>query len=52
VVNVSQLMAVDRDLIETRIGRWTERRLADVWRGLRLVLEPPPSVVALSGTAP
>ncbi len=48
VVNVSQLMAVDRDLIGAKLGRLSERRLAEVWSGVRLVLEPPLAIVALS----
>lgn len=48
VVNVSQLMAIDRDLVRGKLGRLSNRRLAQVWEGLRLVIEPPPEVVALS----
>lgn len=48
VVNVSQLMAVDRDLVRGKLGRLSTRRLAQVWDGLRLVIEPPPEVVELS----
>jgi len=48
VVDVSQLMAVDRDLIEAKIGRLSDGRLAEVWNGVRLVLEPPPAILALA----
>jgi mRNA interferase MazF len=48
VVNVTQLMAVDRDLIGSKIGRLSDKRLAEVWNGLRLVLEPPKAIVELS----
>ena len=48
VINVSQLMAVDRDLIGAKIGRLSDGRLAEVWNGVRLVLEPPPSIIELS----
>lgn len=47
VVNVSQLMAVDRDLIEGKLGRLSAQRLADLWTGMRVLLEPPPEVAAL-----
>jgi mRNA interferase MazF len=41
VVNVTQIATIDRDRVVARAGRLTARRLADVWRGVRLVLEPP-----------
>jgi len=48
VVNVSQLMAVDRDLIRGKIGRLSEQRLAEVWGGVRLLLEPPAEILTLA----
>jgi len=51
VVNVSQLVAVDLDRVGPRIGRLTPRRLAELWRGVRLLLEPAPEVLALLGEA-
>jgi mRNA interferase MazF len=48
VVNVTQLMTVDRDLIRAKLGRLSDRRLAEVWNGIRLVLEPPEGVVELA----
>jgi mRNA interferase MazF len=50
VVNVSQLMAIDRDSIAGKLGRLSGARLASVWSGLRLLLEPPPQVLALGDT--
>ena len=47
VVNVAQLIAVDRDLIPSRSGTLSPRRLAEVWSGVRLLLEPPEEVLKL-----
>ncbi|HEX7670201.1 MAG TPA: type II toxin-antitoxin system PemK/MazF family toxin [Polyangiaceae bacterium] len=41
VINVSQLMAVDRDLIDGKLGHLSAGRLAEVWAGVRLLLQPP-----------
>jgi mRNA interferase MazF len=38
VVNVSQVLTIDRALLDQRIGRLGRERLVDVDRGLRLVL--------------
>ncbi len=38
VVNVSQVMALDRDFLSERISRLSSSTMADVERGLRLVL--------------
>jgi len=38
VVNVSQLITVDKSFLTERIGRLGTRQLADVEEGLRLVL--------------
>lgn len=48
VINVTQLMAVDRDLIGAKIGRLSDKRLAELWNGVRLVLEPPDTIVELA----
>ena len=41
VVNVTQIATVDRDVLVARIGHLSPRRFAEVWAGVRLVLEPP-----------
>jgi mRNA interferase MazF len=45
VVNVTQVATVDRSQIVERAGRLTARRLAQVWEGVRLVLEPAPTKI-------
>lgn len=40
VVNVTQISTIDRSRVTGRIGRLTLARLAEVWEGIRLVLEP------------
>jgi mRNA interferase MazF len=40
VVNVTQIATIDRSDIETAAGRLSQPRLAQVWDGVRLVLEP------------
>ena len=40
VVNVTQIATVDRSDIDSVAGRLSRQRLADVWNGVRLVLEP------------
>lgn len=40
VVNVTQIAAVDRGDIVGTAGRVSGARLLEIWRGLRLVLEP------------
>lgn len=40
VVNVTQIATVDRADIESAAGRLSQRRLAEVWDGIRLLLEP------------
>lgn len=40
VVNVTQIAAVDRDLLGPRLGALSAARLAQVWSGVRLVCEP------------
>jgi mRNA interferase MazF len=42
VVNVTQVATIDRQQIRAKAGRLTARRLAQVWQGVRGVLEPPP----------
>lgn len=39
VVNVSQIVTVDRQFLDRRIGRLTDELMADVDSGLRLVLD-------------
>jgi mRNA interferase MazF len=51
VVNVTQLVAVERDQLRARSGKLSPRRLAEVWRGVRLLLEPPEEVLELLGRA-
>lgn len=41
VVNVTQIATVDRARIGARLGRLSKGRLAKVWEGVRLVIEPP-----------
>jgi mRNA interferase MazF len=40
VVNVTQIATVDRELLGPRLGTLTTNRLAEVWKGVRLVCEP------------
>lgn len=40
VVNVTQIATVDRVDIDSVAGRLSHRRLAEVWSGVRLVIEP------------
>jgi mRNA interferase MazF len=40
VVNVTQVATIDRDQIVGRAGALSPSRLAKVWEGVRLVLEP------------
>ena len=42
VVNVTQISTIDRSRVVGKIGRLTLARLAQVWEGIRLVLEPGP----------
>ena len=39
VANVAQVLTVDRDVLTARAGRVPKARMADVARGLRLVLD-------------
>ena len=47
VVNVTQLIAVDRDLVRSRSGTLSPRRVAEVCSGVRLLLEPPEEILKL-----
>ena len=40
VVNVTQIATIDRSDIESIAGRISQARLAEIWRGVRLLLEP------------
>ena len=40
VVNVTQIATLDRASLAAKIGRLSRERLAEIWRGMRLVLEP------------
>jgi len=40
VVNVTQISTIDRQHVVSKAGRLSPRRLAEVWRGVLLVLEP------------
>lgn len=40
VVNVTQMAAVDRACLDGRLGRLSRERLAQIWEGVRLLLEP------------
>ena len=40
VVNVTQIATIDREQVLGRAGTLTAARLANVWDGVRLVLEP------------
>lgn len=41
VVNVTQIAAIDRADVASKLGSLTRGRLAEIWQGVRLVLEPP-----------
>lgn len=40
VVNVTQILTVDRASIPSKIGHLSKDRFSEIWKGLRLVLEP------------
>lgn len=40
VVNVTQIATLDRSSLAGRIGQLSRDRLAEIWRGVLLVLEP------------
>ena len=40
VINVTQIATIDRADIDSVAGRLSRRRLAEVWDGIRLVIEP------------
>jgi mRNA interferase MazF len=40
VVNVTQISTVDRMAVRSRIGRLSRGRVAEIWRGVTLVLQP------------
>ena len=40
VVNVSQIATIDRARVHSKAGRLSRERLAEVWTGIRLVLDP------------
>jgi mRNA interferase MazF len=40
VVNVTQIATIDRAAIRSRIGRLSPGRVAEIWQGVTLVLEP------------
>jgi mRNA interferase MazF len=40
VVNVTQIATIDRDQVVGRCGAVSSERLARIWAGVRLVLEP------------
>jgi len=42
VANVTQIATVDRADLGPHLGRISNRRLAEVWQGVRLVCEPDP----------
>lgn len=42
VVNVTQILTVDRESLSAKIGRLSKDRLADIWQGVLLVLAPGP----------
>jgi mRNA-degrading endonuclease toxin of MazEF toxin-antitoxin module len=41
VINVSQIKSVDRKSIKENIGALSEKRMAEVYQGLRLVMSIP-----------
>lgn len=43
VVNVTQIATIDRGAVLARAGTLSARRLAEVWEGVRLVIEPRPA---------
>jgi mRNA interferase MazF len=47
VVNVTQPIAVDRSRLFAKVGAVSARRLAEVWAGVRLLLEPPEEITKL-----
>jgi mRNA interferase MazF len=42
IVNVTQLATIDRGRVAGRAGRVSRLRLDEIWRGVRLLLEPTP----------
>lgn len=40
VVNVTQIATIDRSDVGSLAGRLSDRRVAEIWEGVRLVLEP------------
>jgi mRNA interferase MazF len=46
VVNVTQIVTVDRACLGGRLGGLSPARFAEVWAGVRLVCEPDPRVDA------
>ncbi len=40
VINITQIATVDRADIDSVAGRLSRRRLAEVWDGIRVVIEP------------
>ncbi len=40
VVNVTQIATLDRASIDSKIGHLTKERMAEIWQGVLLVLEP------------
>ena len=40
VVNVTQIATLDRANLSAKIGRLSQTRLAEIWQGVCLVLEP------------
>jgi mRNA interferase MazF len=42
VVNISQLLTVDRAMLNEKIGKLTQTRLEDVLHGIQMLLHPTP----------
>ncbi|HVY62901.1 MAG TPA: type II toxin-antitoxin system PemK/MazF family toxin [Planctomycetota bacterium] len=43
VVNVTQIATIDRGAVLAKAGTLSAQRLAEVWEGVRLVIEPRPA---------
>jgi mRNA interferase MazF len=40
VVNISQVATIDRDQILSKAGQLSHQRFQEIWKGVRLILEP------------
>ena len=40
VVNISQMMTIDKDLLDEKVGRLSEKRIGQIVDGIKLLIEP------------